>query len=108
MCPVQTVTHVSGRSNAAGPNRDRDAAAVHRERSFIRRARRAGARSNQMGASTKKIGAVQPSAVGDYASILSAAMNASCGMSTLPNWRIFFFPAFCFSSSLRLRVASPP
>ena len=43
-----------------------------------------------------------------YESIFSAAMNASCGMSTLPNWRIFFLPAFCFSRSLRLRVASPP
>jgi hypothetical protein len=41
-------------------------------------------------------------------SIFSAAMKASCGMSTLPNWRIFFLPAFCFSKSLRLRVASPP
>ena len=41
-------------------------------------------------------------------SILSASMNASCGMSTFPNWRIFFFPAFCLSSNLRLRVASPP
>ena len=41
-------------------------------------------------------------------SIFKAAMNASCGISTLPNWRIFFLPAFCFSSSLRLRVASPP
>ena len=43
-----------------------------------------------------------------YESIFNAAMKASCGMSTLPNWRIFFLPAFCFSSSLRLRVASPP
>ena len=41
-------------------------------------------------------------------SILSALMNASCGMSTLPNCRIFFLPAFCLSSSLRFRVASPP
>jgi hypothetical protein len=31
-------------------------------------------------------------------------MKASCGISTLPNWRIFFLPSFCFSSSLRLRV----
>ena len=30
------------------------------------------------------------------------------GMSTLPNCRIFFLPSFCLSSSLRLRVASPP
>ncbi len=35
-------------------------------------------------------------------------MNASCGISTFPNWRIFFLPAFCFSSSFFLRVASPP
>ena len=33
-------------------------------------------------------------------------MNASCGISKLPNWRILAFPFFCFSSSLR--VASPP
>src|ERR1700722_6206878 len=43
-----------------------------------------------------------------HESILSAAMKASWGMSTLPNWRIFFLPAFCFSRSFRLRVASPP
>jgi hypothetical protein len=41
-------------------------------------------------------------------SILSAAMKASCGISTLPNWRIRFLPAFCFSSSFFFRVASPP
>ncbi len=41
-------------------------------------------------------------------SILRAEMNASCGMSTLPNWRIFFLPAFCLSKSFRFRVASPP
>ena len=45
---------------------------------------------------------------GSYVSTLSAAMNASCGMSTFPYWRIFFLPSFCFSRSLRLRVASPP
>ena len=28
-------------------------------------------------------------------------MNASCGMSTLPNWRMRFLPSFCFSRSLR-------
>ncbi len=41
-------------------------------------------------------------------SIFRALMNASCGMSTRPNWRIFFLPAFCLSRSLRLRVMSPP
>ena len=40
--------------------------------------------------------------------ILRAAMKASWGISTLPNWRMRFLPAFCFSSSLRLRVMSPP
>ena len=30
------------------------------------------------------------------------------GISTWPNWRIFFLPFFCLSSSLRLRVMSPP
>ncbi len=43
-----------------------------------------------------------------YPSIFSALMNADCGISTLPNWRIFFLPAFCLSSSLRLRETSPP
>ncbi len=44
----------------------------------------------------------------DQLSTFSAAMKASCGMSTLPNCRIFFLPSFCFSRSLRLRVTSPP
>ncbi len=37
-----------------------------------------------------------------------AAMNASCGTSTRPIDFIRFLPSFCFSSSLRLRVISPP
>jgi hypothetical protein len=37
-------------------------------------------------------------------STLGAAMKASCGMSTLPNWRMRFLPSFCFSRSLRLQV----
>ena len=36
------------------------------------------------------------------------AMNASCGSSTLPTCFMRFFPSFCFSSSLRFRVMSPP
>ena len=43
-----------------------------------------------------------------HTSTFSAAMKASCGMSTLPYWRMRFLPSFCFSSSLRLRVMSPP
>ena len=43
-----------------------------------------------------------------YTSTFSAAMKASCGMSTLPNWRMRFLPFFCLSRSLRLRVTSPP
>jgi len=49
--------------------------------------------------------AVEPS---PQLSTFSAAINASCGMSTLPNCRIFFLPSFCFSRSLRFRVMSPP
>ena len=49
-----------------------------------------------------------PSVKAAQLSTFSAAMNASCGMSTLPNCRIFFLPSFCFSRSLRLRVMSPP
>jgi hypothetical protein len=40
--------------------------------------------------------------------LLSTLMKASCGMFTLPNIFIFFFPSFCFSNSLRFRVMSPP
>jgi hypothetical protein len=40
--------------------------------------------------------------------IFKASMKAAWGMSTLPNWRMRFLPSFCFSSSLRLRVTSPP
>jgi hypothetical protein len=43
-----------------------------------------------------------------HTSTFSAAINASCGMSTLPNCRMRFLPSFCLSSSFRLRVASPP
>ncbi len=38
----------------------------------------------------------------------SAATNASWGTSTRPTIFIRFLPSFCFSSSLRLRVMSPP
>ncbi len=38
----------------------------------------------------------------------STARKASCGISTWPTIFMRFLPAFCFSSSLRLRVMSPP
>ncbi len=37
-----------------------------------------------------------------------AAMKASCGTSTRPIDFMRFLPSFCFSSSLRLRLISPP
>ena len=40
--------------------------------------------------------------------IRSAAMNASCGMLTLPYSRIRALPFFCLSSSFFLRLMSPP
>ena len=39
---------------------------------------------------------------------LKTAMNASWGISTEPTSFIRDFPSFCFSSSFRLRVMSPP
>ena len=39
---------------------------------------------------------------------LSTARNASCGTSTPPTCFMRFLPFFCFSSSFRLRVMSPP
>ena len=41
-------------------------------------------------------------------SVDSAATKASCGTSTRPMVFMRFLPSFCFSSSLRLRVMSPP
>ena len=39
---------------------------------------------------------------------LSTARNASCGTSTPPTCFIRFLPFFCFSSSFRFRLMSPP
>jgi len=55
-------------------------------------------------AASRKSGRREP----QLSPILRAAMKADCGISTLPNWRIRFLPSFCLSSSLRLRVTSPP
>ena len=38
----------------------------------------------------------------------STARKASCGISTRPIRFMRFLPSFCFSSSLRLRLMSPP
>ena len=45
---------------------------------------------------------------GDYSPTCNTARNASWGISTLPTCFMRFFPSFCFSRSLRLRVMSPP
>jgi len=50
--------------------------------------------------------ALRPS--GYFDSTCRMARKASCGISTLPTCFMRFLPAFCFSSSLRLRVMSPP
>lgn len=41
-------------------------------------------------------------------SILSTAMKASCGTSTLPSAFMRFLPSACFCSSFFLRLMSPP
>src|ERR1700730_8126184 len=54
-------------------------------------------------------GHVQVEAVNPFhQSRLNTAMKASCGISTLPTRLRRFFPSFCFSSSFRFRVTSPP
>ena len=49
-----------------------------------------------------------PGALASPESEESAAMKASCGTSTRPTIFIRFLPSFCFSSSLRFRLMSPP
>jgi len=46
--------------------------------------------------------------VGYFCSDRSTARKAVWGISTLPTVFIRFFPSFCFSSSFRLRLISPP
>ncbi len=41
-------------------------------------------------------------------SSFSTSRNAFCGTSTFPNCLMRRLPSFCFSSSFRLRVMSPP
>src|SRR4029077_16519770 len=71
-----------------------------------------GARSpfDRIGTATRALaGRVRPrhQASTYCSSILSTAMNASCGISTLPTRFMRRFPSRCFSSSLRFRVMSP-
>lgn len=47
-------------------------------------------------------------AAGAESPVERAAMNASWGTSTRPTIFMRFLPSFCFSSSLRLRLMSPP
>lgn len=50
----------------------------------------------------------QQSTGNGHQSSFNTSKNAFCGTSTLPIWRIFFLPFFCFSSNLRFREISPP
>src|SRR6185295_10495906 len=43
-----------------------------------------------------------------FSPVWRTARKASCGISTAPTCFMRFLPSFCFSSSLRLRVTSPP
>src|SRR5262249_15145914 len=47
-------------------------------------------------------------AFADVHQLFSTVRNASCGTSTRPTCFMRFLPSFCFSSSLRLGVMSPP
>ncbi len=51
---------------------------------------------------------IQQRGVSPQSSSLRAEMKTSPGTSTRPIDFIFFLPSFCFSSSLRFRVMSPP
>jgi len=52
--------------------------------------------------------ALTRSAPAHASSVRSMARNASCGISTEPTRFIRRLPSFCFSSSFRFRVMSPP
>ncbi len=43
-----------------------------------------------------------------HSSSFSTDRNASVGIETVPSWRIFFLPSFCFSRSFFFLVMSPP
>ncbi len=58
--------------------------------------------------SGRKRGYFLPAALPSPESEERAAMKASCGTSTRPTIFIRFLPSFCFSSSLRFRLMSPP
>ena len=66
----------------------------------------AGTRRSGLLSRHRRVGKSEPSAQLSF--IFNAAINALCGISTWPNWRMRFLPSFCLSSSLRLRLMSPP
>ena len=53
-------------------------------------------------------GPLGPPDLAGQSSSRRAETKASGGTSTRPMFFIFFFPSFCFSNNLRLRVMSPP
>ena len=74
-----------------------------------------GAYSSQFGVSGPETGDDDPGGRRSHTLVaalspprLSTARNASWGISTLPTSFILALPSFCFSSSLRFLVTSPP
>ena len=86
------------------------AAATHTQRQHPRSTRLLGRRKPRRqagGRSRSRPGSVQALRSPPWSAV-SAATKASCGTSTRPMVFIRFLPSFCFSSSFRFLVMSPP
>ena len=64
--------------------------------------------SGARGTTPSSSSSIVHSTLAHYSPVSSTAMNASCGICTLPTDFMRSLPLRCASSSLRLRVTSPP